>query len=501
MAIDFTRYQPPGIYTESVDGPQLAVRSSVPTAVAIFGLTRGYRIGRESVYINPDVDVEGEYVPAVNAVLGTSGGRQGHAGIRVDVDDNDNLLYVKVYNPNTGEVWAENVDWTLHRITQGDDTTPGTRDDLYTIKRVIDGGHIEPGDTVIVEYRYTDHNYFKVYNFFDYDDIIDAYGEPIDSSGNITSELSLMARFAFINGATSIIAVAVDPADPDNPTMADYSAALDKLQDEDQIAILTPATGAQAIQSLVQTHVRAASNNRYERRAILGRDGVAAPISNSTLIENATALSDERIALVAPAKFSYYAPEVNREISLGGQYMAAALAGRTVSQIAAEPLTRKRIFGFVAPDPSDNFSEGDKSNLSDHGLLVVEKNRRNVVWVRHGVTTRPDDILTREWSIIGQQDVMVYRVRDYLDNDGLIGSPIYDTTLTLVKASAESALQSLKRDQIIRDYQGLKVRQIATLPDVLEIRYEWLPAYPLNYLVVRYSVQMLSGDISTETVV
>src|SRR5689334_1738640 len=56
MAIDFTRYQPPGIYTEAVGGPQLGVRSSVPTAVALFGQTIGYKTYRESIKINPDTD-------------------------------------------------------------------------------------------------------------------------------------------------------------------------------------------------------------------------------------------------------------------------------------------------------------------------------------------------------------------------------------------------------------------------------------------------------------
>ena len=67
--------------------------------------------------------------------------------------------------------------------------------------------------------------------------------------------------------------------------------------------------------------------------------------------------------------------------------------------------------------------------------MVVERTRRQLIQVRHGVTTNPTDLLTREWSIIGQQDVMVYRIRDYLDADGLIGQPIYDTTLIQVKAS------------------------------------------------------------------
>lgn len=492
--LDFTKYRPPGIYTENAGGPTLAVRSSVPTAVAVFGLSRGYRLGQFSITVSADVDDDGELVPAVNETIPDS-------GIRVDTDpDNGTHLYIKVYNPNTGEVWVENTDWTLHRITQGADTTPGTEDDLYTIKRVIDGGHIEPGDKIIVEYRYTDPRYFDVINFYDYDDVVDAYGPPLDADGNIVSELTLMARIAFINGATHVMAAAVDPVDPANPTTADYAAALDKFAEEDQIAILVTANGSQAIQSEVQTHVRAQASNRYERRAILGRDGVSGTVLKSHLIENATALFDERIALVGPSRFVYYAPEVNREIVIGGQYMAAALAGMTVSMRAAEPLTRKRVYGFVRVDGTP-LREGEKNELSENGVMVVETNRRNIMWVRHGVTTRPDVIERREWSVIGQQDVMVYRVRDFLDADGLIGSPIYDTTLTLVKASAESALQSLKRDQVIRDYQGLKVRQLASLPDVLEIRYEWLPAYPLNYLVVRYSVQLLSGDITAETVV
>jgi hypothetical protein len=49
---------------------------------------------------------------------------------------------------------------------------------------------------------------------------------------------------------------------------------------------------------------------------------------------------------------------------------------------------------------------------------------------------------------------------------------------------------------VIRDYQDLKVRQMETLPDVIEVRYAWLPAYPLNYIVVRYAVTLPSGDMT-----
>lgn len=557
MAIDFTRYQPPGVYTEDVGGPQLAVRSSVPTAVAIFGLSRGYRTYRESIVIRPDVKNDAnEYVPAVNAQLtkkgikvvdqavaalsatnvdittpGTSiGGVTLSAGNYVrlygQTVESQNGLYrwtdaatpltpitdsFKVINPTTGLVYVAGKDYTIYRIGVGDDAQAGTRDDVYTIKRVRGSGSaLAEGDTVTVSYRYTDPNYHEVYALYDYDDVRDFYGEPFDANGNITSELTLAAKFAIANGATTVLTCAVDPESvwgEDSPSAGEtkalpdcYAEALDKFRDEEQIAIIVPATGDSYIQALVQQHVDIQSNNKYERRAILGVDGSATAVSSTTRINNARALTDKRIALVSPSRFRYYAPELNREaqkaegIVLGGQFMAAAVAGKSVSQIAAMPLTRKTITGFLGPDEIQR--EGEKNLESQNGLMVVEKTRRNLIQVRHGVTTDPTDILSREWSIIGQQDVMVYRIRDYLDADGLIGMPIYDTTLIQVKASAEAALVSLVRDQIIVGYQNLKVRQIATLPDVIEVRYEWKPAYPLNYIVVRYSVAVMTGDVS-----
>lgn len=541
MAIDFTRYQPPGVYAENVGAPQLAVRSSVPTAVALFGQAIGYRTFRESIKINPDVDEE---TPALNKTLTQKGIRIPHdadavASTNVDINSpgttiggvtlvsgnivrlsaqtvaTDNGLWIwrgattrmvrytttfTVVDPNTGQVFALGTDYVITRISAGGDGETETRDDTYTVQRVIDGGHINPGDTVQVSYHYTDPDYFEVYSFYDYDDVRDMYGEPFDSSGNIQSELALCAKFAFLNGASTVLTCAVDPEDPNNVTMADYSNALDKFRDEEQIAVIVPCTGAQAIQQLVLQHVTAQSNNKFERRAIIGMDGSLAPVQTSTRIANAQAMGTnggERIALISPSSFTYYAPELNAPIVVGGQYMAAAVAGKSVSMIASMPLTKKSISGFVGP--AETQREGEKNRESSEGLMVVEKTRRQQVQVRHGVTTNPSDLHTREWSIIGQSDVMVYRIRDYLEADGLIGMPIYDSTIVQVKASAEAALTALVRDEVIRGYQELKARQISTMPDVIEVRFEWRPAYPLNYIVVRYSIAVETGDITVNT--
>ena len=474
---DFTRYRPPGVYSVAAPGPQLGVNSSAPTAPGIFGVSVGYQAFLESITISADLD---STTPAVQRTFAQK-------GIKTST--------IEVRNPSSGAVYALGTDYTIVRVAAGADSTVNTRDDLYALQRVPVGGHIHVTDVVEVRYRYTDTAYFDPHVFYDYDDVRDFYGDPFDGAGNIQSELTLATKFAFDNGAYQIVCVAVDSVDPTNPLTGEYNAALQKLEDNELVALVIPATGIQPIQALVSQHVSAQSNNKHERRAILGRDGSSSIVTASQRIIDAQNLTNERVAMIAPSAFNYYSPELSKEIPLGAQYMAAALAGLTVSLSPAMPLTRKRVKGFTSVVEIEQ--DGQKDLEAQNGLMVIEKTRRQIMWVRHGVTTNPADLLVREWSIIGQSDAMVYRIRDYLENDDLIGQPILDYTLLNVKASAESALQSLIRDSIIRDYVGLKVRQTQQNPDVLEVAYSWLPAFPLNYIVVRYAVTLSTGDITT----
>ena len=588
MAIDFTTYQPPGIYTENLGGPQLSVRSTVPTAVAIFGRAAGYETYRESLKVRPDVVVGGNTVGALNGTTSTPVPTLGKSGIQVVTgtpkgvidfnvnvsaavtspiqkkDANGNVLldgdgdpvfslalstgtstvpgdlvylinqtkpaenglyrYVvaspattpasnrlvpvvdtfRVINPTTGAPYYNGKDYLIEQVAYDGEDGTTKRDNKYAIRRVP-GGAINPGSIVQLIYRHTDTAYYTVRALYDYDDVRDLYGEPFNSDGTIRSEVTLAAKFAFMNGASQVLTCAVDPEmvnEDDEPLTLDecYARTMDKFLDESQAAILVPASGSNFLYPLVKDHVEQQSEQKFERRAIIGFDGSGGKIPSSVRQEVVQTVSSQRVAMVSPSQFDYYSPELGKPIKLGGQYVAAAIAGKSVSQIAAMPLTRKLVEGFIGPTVDDTVREGEKSAESSVGLLVVEKTRRGQVQVRHGVTTDPTDLLTSEWSIIGQQDVMVYRIRDFLEADGLIGMPIYDTTLIQVKASAEAALVSLQRDGVIVGHQNLKVRQLATHPDVVEVRYEWKPAYPLNFILVRYSVEVMTGDVTPSTV-
>lgn len=476
--VDFSKYQPPGLYTEAVNGPQLAVNTAAPTSVGLFGMAVGYQTHTESVVFLPDaVDDEGAAIAVPTRVLG-------QPGVLTDT--------VVVRNPASREVYAVGTDFTVEVASIGASVS-SPRDDTYYLRRVIDGGHILAGDVVEVSYRYTDEEYFTDRTFWDFDDVRDAYGSAFDSEGNIVSEITLAARLAFQNGASSVVCVAVDAADPSVPTLDEYVNALNKLSDNPDISVIVPATGMQALHVEVLAHVNRQSLAQFERRAIIGRDGSGTSVSSSQLIANARALSSRRVALVSPTKMTYFSSEVNREVVIGGQFLAAALAGLSVSQNASTPLTRKRVLGFA--DIGERAPENQKSLESQNGLLVVEKTREGQIRVRHGVTTDPATYLDREWSVTGQEDAMLYRLRRYLDNNQIIGSIINDITLVTIKATVDSTMQSLVQDQTINGYSDLKVRQLATMPDVVEIRFAWNPAMPLNYIVVRYSVNVTTGEI------
>ena len=480
--VDFSKYQPPGLYTEAVNGPQLAVSSGAPTSVGIFGMAVGFQTHTESVEFLPDA------LDDNNAPIAVPTRELARRGVITES--------IVVRNPSSRQVYAVGTDFTVETASTGTNVS-SDRDDVYHLRRVIDGGHILAGDIVEVSYRYTDEEYFTDRTFWDFDDVRDAYGSPFDAEGNIVSELTLAARLAMQNGASSVTCVAVDAADPSVPTLDEYVTALNKLSDNPDISVIVPATGMQPLHVEVLSHVNRQSLAQFERRAILGRDGSGTSISSSQLISNARALSSRRVALVSPTKMHYFSSEVNRDVVIGGQFLAAALAGLSVSQRASTPLTRKRVLGFS--DIGIRASEVEKSLQSQNGLMVIEKTREGQIRVRHGVTTDPSTYLDREWSVTGQEDAMLYRLRRFLDNNQIIGAIINDITLVTIKATVDSTLQSLISDQTINGYSDLKVRQLGTQPDVVEIRFAWNPAMPLNYIVVRYSVNVTTGEVGGAT--
>lgn len=484
--MDFTTYNPPGVYTESIPGPLIGVQASTPTSVGIFGKGRGYRIDLETITIPADfVDPNDSSITAV----ASSALRQ--TGISSGTIKVVNAASGVVYTPQT-VTSPPNGDYVIIS-TAGPSGVSNGPDSSIKIKRVI-GSTLDDEVAVQVSYQYTDATYFQPQSFFDYDDVVDFYGSPFDNAGAIASELSLACNLAFTNGAQTVVAVAVTGSG--GAQTSDYIAALAKLEGINTISVVVPATGNTNVFPAVRDHVNLQSTQKSERRAILGTDGSTSTIASSSRINTAKGLASSRTIVVSPSTVKYYNSGISQIQTLGSQFVAAAIAGIAVSQGPQIPLTRKTIAGFVGVDTA---AEAQKSQETASGLCVFEANAGANLRIRHGVTTNPQTTLTREWSILGQQDAMSYRLRNSFESDGLIGSIVSDTILANVKASAASSLSSLVSDGIIQEFRALKVRQQTDNLDAIEISYEWKAALPLNYIVVRFTLNVSSGDVATST--
>jgi hypothetical protein len=494
-------YHPPGIYSNPIKGPQLAINSSLPTAVGLVGTARGYEIHTEGFQFN---DSPGSN--PIPHVLDKTGIIRGSIVLRNQ--DTQEVIAAEIVVNGTGGTTTNEANYTVTSISGSNGRFTITRSASTTIAS---------DQAVQVTYSYAEPGYFQPQPFYDYRDVVAMYGEPLawdeqTKTPQILSEISLAAKFAILNGAHTVVCVPVIPTggtgtQPRTVTTDDYNTAIDLLKDNSDVAVIVPLNGI-ASAAHVKQHVNDQSQTRYERRAILGFDGATTPISTTTRSNSAgtenTGL-DARIMMVSPSQFKYYAAELDKygnngkEITLGGQYMAASLAGMTVSMSPAQPLTHKFPVGWKSLSDSDVLNEGQMTRETTEGLCVIEYDRRKSIRVRHGVSTNPSNLLDREWSIIGQQDALVYRLRDYLDDANLIGQPIYSYTLVNVKASAEAALQSLVRDSLLVDYVGLSARQLLQNPDVIEISFGWRPAFPLNYIILTFAVNLTTGTLGVNS--
>lgn len=473
--IDFSsNYVTPGVYTETIQGPLARVQSSTPNAVAVFGLGRGYQSDVQSVRIPTDTPG-----PASSLIPNAT------PTFRQKGIDKSSIVVTKVTDGTTFDLTD---DYTIIATNGPSGDTEGY-DSTYQIKRVV-GGSLAAETVVSISYNYTNEYYYTAQRYYDYQDVVDTYGSPYDSSGQIVSEVSLAARFAFINGARNVY---VSPVSIEGtPGETDYQEALAKFEGLSDIAIVVCASGDSTYFSAARDHAVQQTANKNERKALLGLDGSVAAISSATRITTATSLENGRAALVGPSTVDIYNPVSQQVQTVGSQYLAAAIAGMAVSQSPALPLTRKQVAGFVS---IPNMPEGQKNAEAQAGIMVVDKGINNSsIRIRHGITTDPSNIVTREWSILSQQDALSYRLRSTFDSTGIIGSIITDITLAVIKGTANSVLDSAKSDGIIRNYTNLKARQLIETPDVIEIQFEWQPSLPLNYISARFSINITSGE-------
>lgn len=467
---------PPGVYVEEAQTPvqpTIGLGASVP---AIVGPAIGYRTHTEAVVL-----------------AGVANSRLTKLGVdqaSVVVKDAQNTVI-----PGT--------DYTL-TVGSGADADAGTTTDNTTDIKRSGASNILDGSTVYVSYHYTDTDYLTPVRINDYDDAKDLFGEPFDAAGNILSPLSLAAKFALANGAPQLV-LAPASGSASAVTTAALVDAYNRLVSFYDVNIVVPLpvgiTGTDLAPADVPTigtdlaqALLDALNDSVYRVGLLG-------VEKSVTMDPAgiaTGIDSERVVLMWPNRINYFNGLINQTIELSGYYLAAAAAGRLAVGSPQIPLTHKQIVGFnsIPPDLLNTMTKVTKNAWSAAGVAVAEVDRQRRLRVRHGTTTDRSSIYTRELSLVRAKDGMVRIIKDAVDASELIGSPIDLETPVRVKGLIIGCLERAKNSGLIVDYLNVKSRQKSSDPSEIEVKFEYKPSYPLNYITVVFSVNADTGDVA-----
>lgn len=486
MTIDFSRnYSPPGVYIDETNSTVISTTGIPPTLVGIVGPAQGYQTATEQVTLSSaGVTLANQGIDQTSFVVTVAG-----TGAPVPASD-----YVLTETGGTG-----GQDYLTEFAAAASPTTA-------------------LGTVLFVSYHYTDPNYFTPQHFSSFEDVKDVYGEPLNTAvadpadtnyQYVTSPLSLAAMLAFQNEATEVWLCAATPPGATATTDAakstarrtNLAAAYAQLATNAQVNVIVGLTdgiadadAGGALTDLKSSLVTAA-NNGYYRFGIIGFDPTVTTAPDTMLSTVGAAYRRMMIAYATPSGLLMYSGAGNSTFALGHQYLAAAYAGLMASLPVQNALTKKVVAGFsgLAGTPLANSL---KNQYASAGIAVSEVNRFNQLVVRHGVTTDVTNINTREASVVRAKDSMVTALQDGVDTSGLVGSPINDNTLLNVKAAVSGILETAVTDEVIVSYSGLAVRQTSVDPSVVEVKFAYKPAYPLNYIVISFSIDMNTGTVN-----
>lgn len=410
--------------------------------------------------------------------------------------------------------------YTLGSVTTNDYILAGTGATL-TIARSAGTTTIGTANdklTVRVSYKATPSDYWLATRCFSQYDVENKYGPAWDSSGNILNPVSFAASLAFANGANSVIVQALFAAGTPNtnPTgsVTDWENTLANLRDIEDINVIVPiieagnlsvsSTDALALQILeaVQNHIAYMAQQQNQLViAICGEDATGGTNASPNVLQThaasigANAYADS-LVIVSPGSFSIPNPVTGLQFNIGGQYAAACIAGMLSRYPVQTPLTRKRVNAITGVNVSR--TETDKDTDAANGLLVVEA-KRGKIQVRDAITTSQVNASARALSVVRGKHYMMENIRQALE-DQVVGQIVLDAQANFrVQLIVAGELELLVNQGAIVSYDSIQCSADPSDPTALQVRFSYLPAFPLNRVSVTFSIDQSSGVTFDQT--
>lgn len=465
-------------------------------------------------YLSPGVYVD-EQTSAVFATGNAVPDLLGIVGVAVGYQSNTEQFAFSTSNPYRLNYDGVDQSTLTYADAAGNVINPG--DFVVTL---TDTGYVEltgsavasttDGTTVFVSYHYTPADYYTPQRFRTYADVQNVYGAafnsatytPGDDYKFINSPLSLAAYLAFSNGAGEVVTCAVPPSTQttasaiSSDVRSGLAAAYTKLLNESDLTLLVAITDgivngdAPGCLSDLKASLQTAVNEDLYRSALIGFGAAVTDTPDTVLATSGAA--DQRLHLVwgGPNGMTMFN---GASFNVGNEYLAAAVGGRMASLDPEQSMTRQQVSGFTGfADPQQLTSV--KNTMSASGVMVAEYDRSGRIVIRQAVTTDTSSILTRESSIVRSKDALILSLMDAFDNSSVIGAPLTQDLLLSLKSMVTGTLEQAVSQNLIVGYGSVSVAQTSADPSVVTVTFSYQPTFPLNYVMVSFSIDTTTGN-------
>jgi hypothetical protein len=487
-------YVPPGITVEELYSPSVNPLLTVGASVCLVGLARGYEYGVIDVSFTAGSADPVEINAPEDAVF---------QGV-----DGDTVFESATGVSNT----TQYVEGTDFDATLAGDATSISLTSVAATPLRTNGG------VVRLKYRYVPDRYYEATRLDSQAAVEARFGPAWDTNG-IDTPLTAAAALAFQNGASSVVLQPLfrdNAGSPTQPTAAEaasrtqWEASLYNLRDVEDINIIVPIMGQSdanvddtaqlGIFEAVSSHIAFMKTQGQYIVGIYGEDSTAdvADATLTTLRSHAGSLRTaiaEQLVLISPSRFSRVSPNSARQTDIGGQYVAAAVAGMLAARPVSVPLTRKQVSG-VTSVTYPNYDKVQKDADAQDGLFVVEQ-KGTSVQVRHAVTLDNTSTANRELSVVRAKHRMIESIRQTIDEQIIGTVPADGNAPLVVKNAVIGVLETLQQRRELVDYSGVQARTLTNDPTTVECRFSYRPAFPLNYVNVKFSLDLSAGEVTT----
>src|ERR1019366_3621920 len=400
----------------------------------------------------------------------------------------------------------------------------------------INGGLIGANQLVNVTYTYVPAGYYNPIRLYNFNEVQNRFGSALEKNnkGEYTSPLSLAAQKAFESGAGNLILQPLfaltggtEPeynaggfiTNAEQPTAIKIAEAktwevtFKALNLVEAIDLIVPVVGQGnaegKVTDSIMNSIFSAVLGYEQYRAIeeqfiygvFGEDSTGTEALEAKLWEharNVRSYAGGKLAaqnlLINGGNFGISLPE-GGEANIGGQYMAAAIAGALASRPVASSLTRKGITGFTKV--RDLRTPAQKNEDAGEGLFVIEQIQGGQIRCRHAISLDNTHGASRsEVSVVRAKFLMVESVKETLENQ-IIGQIIADgNSPVIVRSAIVGVLSALQSAGDLVDF-ATPVVQIASLePTTITASFSYRPAFTLNYIDIVFSLDLSSQTVS-----